>query len=228
MTAATWPRVCGPVHTSALGHTAPFVKTLITSLTANDGSWTERHYYKPEQTTCSTPTIQNTSPTSRFSSLMVRTFILLGSTHLCSHVVSLTVMTKLGKNLYFKRIIATSSARFTPKVCTAKLTPVHRHHRMLLCSGIARFRQERRSASPPFVQSCVLLAVLLALICDTASCRTAERPYRIKSFPSDNSKPAEMVFYLWPTWSVILRSSPQRIERGLLLGWLRTNTDPCY
>jgi len=128
---------------------------------------------------------------------MVRPFILPGPTHLCLHIISLTVMMKLGKNLYFKQcIIATSSTGSTSKTCTAKPTPVHRHHHMLFCSGIAQCHQERRSKNPPFVQSCILLAVLLALICDTASCCTVGCPYRIKLFPLDNSKLAKMVFYL--------------------------------
>ena len=89
-TAATWPRISGPVHTSALATLHHSQKTLITLPTANDGSWTGRHYDKPEQTTTRMSTIQNTLPISRFSSLMVPTFILLRWTYLCSHIVSLS------------------------------------------------------------------------------------------------------------------------------------------
>ena len=59
---------------SALGHSMSFVNPLTHNpLTANDGPRAAQHCDK----TCSTSMIQNTSPTSRFSSLMSRMFVLL-------------------------------------------------------------------------------------------------------------------------------------------------------
>jgi len=97
---------------------------------------------------------------------------------------------------------------------------------MLLYSGIAQSHQERRSASPSFVQSWVLLAVLLALIYDTESYRTAERPYRILSFLLDNSDLAEMEFYLAADLECDLTifhpTTPKEVS------WLGTDNGPRY